>query len=584
VIDALENTSKLTYDNKGNLVKHIDPLEKESFYEYDNNGNIIGVIDALKNKTQYAYDEKQQLVEIVHPDQSKENFNYNSLGKLIQYTDAKNNSTAYTVDSEGRPLTRTNALGGTLEYKYDTAGRLLSLSNENKRSYNFSYDPLDRLIKEQGLDGIETAYGYSPVGNVVKKVELVDNIEAIVTKFERDKAGNLVEKEISRNDEKEITTYGYDPLNQLITATNPTASIALRYDELGQLLEESTVIGQDEYESNLVHEYDALGNRTQSILPNGKKVNWYYKLDKHLEKIEVDGKSLTTYQRDALNREISKTQGSLQSSSEYDSLGRLIKQTTLKSGKEELNSIVPNPKEKLLQRSYSYDKVGELLEINDQRKGKFSYGYDKLGRVTHAKTPSLSETFAFDPAHNLIEEGDFNKQRNQIETYQDKRYTYDAFGNMETKKISNHTQMKLGYNLEHQMTQARVTRNKITQNYSYAYDPFGRRVSKTDAFNTTYFTWDGNRLLSEKRGEKEQNYIYEQDGFVPVATLENEKINYYHTDHLGTPQEMTNMEGEIVWEAEYSTWGNSAKVSSQQVDAKIQNEVAFQPLRFQCQY
>jgi RHS repeat-associated protein len=44
------------------------------------------------------------------------------------------------------------------------------------------------------------------------------------------------------------------------------------------------------------------------------------------------------------------------------------------------------------------------------------------------------------------------------------------------------------------------------------------------------------------------------------------------------------MKGEIVWEAEYSTWGNTAKVSYQQVDAKIHNEVAFQPLRFQGQY
>jgi len=47
---------------------------------------------------------------------------------------------------------------------------------------------------------------------------------------------------------------------------------------------------------------------------------------------------------------------------------------------------------------------------------------------------------------------------------------------------------------------------------------------------------------------------------------------------------MTNTEGDIVWEAEYSTWGNTAKVSYKQVDANIQEEVAVQPLRFQGQY
>jgi len=197
----------------------------------------------------------------------------------------------------------------------------------------------------------------------------------------------------------------------------------------------------------------------------------------------------------------------------------------------------------------------------------------------------MEETFAFDPAHNLIDKKGLALLDNRIETYQDKRYTYDAFGNMETKKISHHTQMTFSYNLEHQMTQAKVNKNNLTQSYTYGYDPFGRRVSKTDAFGTTYFTWDGNRLLCEKRNSKVQTYIYEQEGFVPVATLDEENtINYYHTDHLGTPQEMTNTEGDIVWEAEYSTWGNTAKVSYKQVDANMQDEVAFQPLRFQGQY
>ena len=128
-------------------------------------------------------------------------------------------------------------------------------------------------------------------------------------------------------------------------------------------------------------------------------------------------------------------------------------------------------------------------------------------------------------------------------------------------------------------------RYKITQIYHYTYDPFGRRVTKTDAFGTTYFTWDGNRLLTESRGDSHQSYIYEQFGFTPIASTNQEaELNYYHNDHLGTPQEVTNNQGEIVWEAEYATWGNTAKVTYKQVDANIEEEVEFQPLRFQGQY
>jgi len=49
---------------------------------------------------------------------------------------------------------------------------------------------------------------------------------------------------------------------------------------------------------------------------------------------------------------------------------------------------------------------------------------------------------------------------------------------------------------------------------------------------------------------------------------------------------MTNTQGEVVWEAEYTTWGNTAKVTYKQTQSTIESEdeVAFQPLRFQGQY
>jgi len=246
-------------------------------------------------------------------------------------------------------------------------------------------------------------------------------------------------------------------------------------------------------------------------------------------------------------------------------------------------------------RYYSYSKVGELLTIEDSRKGTTNYSYDRLGRVKETiKTKGSLETkelFSFDPAHNLLnDENDKPLKNNRIETYQDKRFKYDTYGNLTHKKISNHTEMELSYNAEHRLTKAIVTKQKnsnkpISQTYSYTYDPFGRRVTKTDAFGTTYFTWDGNRLLTETRGESSQSYIYEQFGFTPIASTNQEsELNYYHNDHLGTPQEVTNKQGEIVWEAEYETWGNTAKVVYKQKESTIQEDVAFQPLRFQGQY
>jgi len=49
---------------------------------------------------------------------------------------------------------------------------------------------------------------------------------------------------------------------------------------------------------------------------------------------------------------------------------------------------------------------------------------------------------------------------------------------------------------------------------------------------------------------------------------------------------MTNLEGDIVWEAEYATWGNTAKVSYKQTQSTInpEEQIPLQPLRFQGQY
>ncbi|WP_193395391.1 RHS repeat-associated core domain-containing protein, partial [Pseudomonas syringae] len=53
------------------------------------------------------------------------------------------------------------------------------------------------------------------------------------------------------------------------------------------------------------------------------------------------------------------------------------------------------------------------------------------------------------------------------------------------------------------------------------------------------------------------------------------KVYYFHTDQIGTPLEMTDAEGQIVWQAKYRAWGAVEKL--------VVNEVE-QNLRFQGQY
>ena len=56
---------------------------------------------------------------------------------------------------------------------------------------------------------------------------------------------------------------------------------------------------------------------------------------------------------------------------------------------------------------------------------------------------------------------------------------------------------------------------------------------------------------------------------------QDEQLYHYHTDHLGTPQELSANDGSIVWKARYKTYGN---IAVKEVD-EVENN-----LRFQGQY
>ncbi len=58
---------------------------------------------------------------------------------------------------------------------------------------------------------------------------------------------------------------------------------------------------------------------------------------------------------------------------------------------------------------------------------------------------------------------------------------------------------------------------------------------------------------------------------------------FYHCDHLGTPQEMSNKTGAIVWKAQYKAWGE-CKVEQAKSDFFENSEIISNNIRFQGQY
>ncbi|WP_032716464.1 RHS repeat-associated core domain-containing protein, partial [Pseudomonas syringae] len=89
------------------------------------------------------------------------------------------------------------------------------------------------------------------------------------------------------------------------------------------------------------------------------------------------------------------------------------------------------------------------------------------------------------------------------------------------------------------------------------------------------------RMLREESPGQSSLYLYEPGSYAPLARVDEKegevenKVYYFHTDQIGTPLEMTDAEGQIVWQAKYRAWGAVEKL--------VVNEVE-QNLRFQGQY
>ncbi len=167
---------------------------------------------------------------------------------------------------------------------------------------------------------------------------------------------------------------------------------------------------------------------------------------------------------------------------------------------------------------------------------------------------------------------------NRLAFHGDRHFTYDDRGNLieERRGTGGTLRTRYHYNSQNQLIKVEKTSaGGVTQTTTYAYDPLGRRIYKQDEFGTTEFLWNGDVLLSEQRNHIDKLYLYEPNSFKPLAFIENNQCYFYHLDHLGTPQELTNWEGQIVWSARYRVYGNVLK----QDVAAVENN-----LRFQGQY
>ena len=356
------------------------------------------------------------------------------------------------------------------------------------------------------------------------------------------------------------------------------------------------------------YHYDFNGNRTATVLPDGRQINYLYYGSGHLHQISLDDEVVTDIERDRLHREIFRTQGKLASRYELDPLGRLKRQIAtlndLTEGGKGKNKVAAGFSQTAVKRSYGYGRTGNLTHSTDQRTGTTQFEYDKLGRITQAG----NELFAFDPAHNILSD-DLNPiPDNRLKTYNGTTYYYDDLGNLIHRELADGEVQNYFYDLHDQLVKAEIFKKDGTkETWAYSYDTLGRRIgkgrlkneevsetsfphglSRNDLEDQTRFVWDGSHLLQEVYLDGGRyTYIYTNpSSYEPLAQVRDwtteegenrQETNYFHCDHIGIPREMTDKDGNLLWFGNYTGWGR-LKEETRVTDS------AYQPFRLQNQY
>ena len=487
-----------------------------------------------------------------------------TLFPLVAVEDANGNHQRFVY----HPLT------GLPQYIIDGNGRVFSLNFGNVAD---EQSPKMRLLSVSLLEGLPAFGETARIGNLVRAAN-----SHSITCFDYNGNGQIIGQHQWRVPTKEENARNGLPETDWRDA---------QYDMLYLPVTES-----------IRYHYDFNGNRTATVLPDGRQINYLYYGSGHLHQISLDDEVISDIERDRLHREIYRTQGKLASRYELDPLGRLKKQiaalnelTQIETAKNAVTSAYA------VKRSYGYDRTGNLTHSTDQRTGTTRFEYDKLGQITKAD----SEVFAFDPAHNILSNNNSpTVPDNRLQTYNGSSYYYDELGNLIHRELADGEVQNYFYDLHDQLVKAEIFKKDGTkETWVYSYDALGRRIGKgclkneevsetsfqhdlsgNDLENQTRFVWDGSHLLQEIHPNGRYTYIYtDPDSYEPLAQVHNhtnaegesrQQIYYFHCDQIGIPREMTDKDGNLLWFDNYTGWCLLKE------ETKV-TDSAYQPFRLQ---
>ncbi|MGK6320617.1 RHS repeat domain-containing protein [Sphingomonas sp. DT-204] len=517
---SLSATTTIGYDDVGNRVSVDGPLPgtgDTALFKYYADRTLAadmapdpdGSGSRARQAHLYAYNAKGQRISIelgTVPSQATDWTNFVATEVVLTAYDAASRKASNTLIAGG-------AAQSVVQYSYDAAGRLdCSAMRMNVTAFGslpvsactlqatgsagpdritkYSYDNADRMTK------VTTGYGTADVADDVTATYSSNGRVATVA----DANGNL-------------TTYGYDGFDRLLTTTFPGGSYEqLGYDPNGNITSRRLRDGK-----SVSFGYDALNRVTSTTFNNpvditDSNISYSYDLLGHLL-LALDGNGHKTgYSYDALGRPTSEAGAWGTLTSQYDAAGRRTRLTwddgfyVTYDYDAASNMTAIRENGGFVLAAFGYDDLGRRISRTLGNGTSTSYGYDAVSRLAaltlNGGTQPATITFGYNPAGQITSRtgsndayawtGASNVDRpytvnglNQYTAWGSVVPTYDARGNLTSAGSAGYL-----YNSKNQLSGANGT-------YIY-YDPAGRIDQVTQS--GLAWDWDGDALVTERQG------------------------------------------------------------------------------------
>ena len=618
VTDPLGAVDRFTYDAQGRLTTVTDPeghtwtqtyradgaLESVEApdgavdrYEVDARGMLLSRTAAGGRTTRLIRDAAGNVVEIHDPTHATTVLAYDTLGRLTQRTDPEGHLESLERDALGRIVCYRTAEGRSGRLKYDAAGNVVATVDSSGRSRSYLYAPLGpggRLVQIGEASGTTTAYHYDSEGDLVGVTDALGRRWVYErnllgqTVRESDATGRVLQYDLDatgrattlRDARGHITTlsrdsrgrlrsrtfsdgvteqFDYTLRGQLRQAQNPECTLRFEYDSVGRL------VRQFQDDEIIESTYDAAGDRVVRTIEGFESVAFEYDAASRLIGVFSPSSRLLAIERDRLGREVERhLAAGARSQRRYTASGDLMAQRVLPSDSD-------SP---LLDRRYTYDKLGRLSAITDNRSGARSYTHDVDGFLASTRYPEgriekyTRDTVGNPPATPLQVELDPDREsrgaRPEAAVRQSDGWTltYDADGNLVSKEGHGAT-YQFSYDGAGRLASATLDGETVAE---FGYDALGRRVRKTTPERVVRYLWDVQVLACERIELREADAVpaharqYLFDGVAPLAVLGGSDDSgldaFIECDHIGTPRMAVDSTGTLIWEADLGGFGD----------------------------